>query len=92
MPDIEFLVDENVLGLDRYLSSLDIKFRKVGDPNCPPKGSEYPIVAKFAHKHRLVVVTNDENLKKQCEMLDVGCVFMDLKDFARKVKEYADLH
>lgn len=92
MSDIEFLVDENVLGLDRYLSSLDIKFKKVGDPDCPPKGSKDELVAKFAQKISLVVITNDDNLKKQCEMLDVGCVFMDLRDFARKVKEYADSH
>lgn len=92
MSDIEFLIDENVLGLDRYLSSLDIRFKKVGDPDCPQKGSDDPVVAKFAHKNGLVVITNDDNLKKQCEILGVGCVFMDLKDFARKVKEYADSH
>lgn len=92
MSDIEFLIDENVLGLDRYLSSLDIRFRKVGDPDCPPKGSDDPMVAKFAHRNSLVVVTNDDNLKKQCEILNVGCVFMDLRDFARKVKEYANSH
>ncbi len=92
MTDIEFLIDENVLGLDRYLSSLDIKFRKVGDPDCPSKGSKDEIVAKFAQKNTLVIITNDDNLKKQCEMLNVGYVFMDLRDFARKVKEYADSH
>ena len=71
MSDIEFLIDENVLGLDRYLSSLDIKFKKIGDPNCPPKASEDPTVAKFAQKNKLVVITNDENLKKQCEIINV---------------------
>ncbi|MDE1863004.1 MAG: hypothetical protein KGI33_08840 [Thaumarchaeota archaeon] len=92
MSDIEFLIDENVLGLDRYLSSLDIRFKKVGEPGCPAKGSDDPTVAKFSHKHGLVVVTNDDNLKKQCKILGVGYVFMDLKDFARKVKEYAASH
>lgn len=92
MPNIEFLIDENVLGLDRYLLSLDIKFKKIGDPDCPPKGSDDPTVAKFAHKNKLVMITNDDNLKKQCEILDVGCVFMDLKDFARKIKDYAESH
>jgi len=92
MPNIEFLIDENILGLDRYLLSLDIKFKKIGDPDCPPKGSDDPTVAKFAHKNKLVMITNDDNLKKQCEILDVGCVFMDLKDFARKIKDYAESH
>jgi len=92
MSSIEFLIDENVLGLDRYLLSLDIKFKKIGDLNCPKKGSDDPTVAKFAKKNNLVIITNDDNLKKQCDILDVECVFQDLRDFAKKVKDYAELH
>jgi uncharacterized protein YacL len=92
MSDITFLIDENVLGLDRYLSSLDIKFKKIGDEGCPQKTSDDPTVAKFAQKNKLVVITNDENLKKQCDIIDVEYVFMDLRDFARKVKNYAESH
>ena len=92
MSDIKFLIDENVLGLDRYLLSLDIKFQKIGDPDCPPKGSDDPTVAKFASNNKLVVITSDENLQKQCEILDVGCVLNDLRDLARKVKNYAESH
>jgi len=92
MSDIEFLVDENILGLDRYLDTFDIKYRKVGDKDCPPKESDDPTVAKFAKKEGLVVVTNDDNLNKQCELYGVDCVFSDLRDFARKVKEFADSH
>ena len=92
MSDIEFLVDENVLGLDRYLDTFDIKYRRIGDQDCPKKGSDDPIVAKFAKKENLVVLTNDDNLKKQCELFDVKFVFNDLTDFARKVKEYVDSH
>lgn len=92
MSDIEFLIDENVLGLDRYLDTFDIKYRKVGDKDCPKLGSDDPAVAKFAHKEKLVVVTNDENLQKQCDLFDVECVFMDLRDFARKIKQYAESH
>jgi len=91
-PPVEFLIDENVLGIDRYLSSYDIKFRKVGDPDCPPLGSDDPIVAKFALQNKMVVVTNDDKLLKQCEALDVSCVCMDLRDLAKKVKGYADTH
>jgi len=92
LSDIEFLVDQNILGLDRYLDTFDIKYRKVGDQDCPPLGSDDPTVAKFADKENLVVVTNDDDLQKQCELFDVECVFMDLRDFARKVKEYANSH
>jgi len=92
MSDVEFLLDENVLGLAGYMEGYNIKFRKIGDPDCPKTGSKDPIVAKFAKDNNLVVVTNDDDLTKQCEPLDVDFVFMDLRDFARKVKEYADSH
>lgn len=88
--DIEFLIDENILGIDRYLSSFDIKYRKVGDSDCPPRGSDDPMVAKFAQKHNLVVVTNDDKLQKQCEPLDVDCITPSLSDLAKKVKAYAN--
>ena len=87
---IEFLIDENVLGLARYLDTFDIKYRKVGDENCPPLKSDDPTVAKFAHKEKLIVLTNDDKLKKQCDLFGVKCVFNDLTDYARKIKEYAD--
>ncbi len=38
----------------------------------------------------MVVVTNDDKLKKQCELFGVKYVFSDLTDFARKIKKYAD--
>ena len=44
----------------------------------------------MAKKENLVVLTNDDKLKKQCELFGVKFVFSDLRDFARKVKEYAD--
>lgn len=78
------------LGLVRYLESLEIKCRKIGDPDCPAKGSKDPDVAKFAKANRLVVITNDDNLTKQCDMLDVEYVFQDLRDLAKKVKEYSN--
>ena len=90
--DIEFLIDENILGIDRYLKSFDIKFRSIGDSDCPPRGSDDPTVAKFAQKHNLVVVTNDDKLKKQCEPLDIPCIIPTLSDLARKVRSYAESH
>ena len=90
--NVEFLIDENILGIDRYLASHDIKYRKVGDPDCPPRGSDDPTVAKFALKHKLVIVTNDDNLQKQCDFLDVPCIFPTLSDLAKKVKAYSESH
>jgi len=90
LSDIEFLIDENVLGLSRYLKTFDIKHRSVGDPTCPEKGSDDDEVAKFAKKENLIVLTNDDNLKKQCDLFDVKCIFNDLTDFAKKVKEYTE--
>ena len=34
---VEFLLDENILGLDRYLTG--IKYKKIGDEGCPAKRS-----------------------------------------------------
>lgn len=89
---MEFLLDENVLGLGRYLDIFELKYRKIGDKNCIPLKSSDSEVAKFADKENLVVVTNDDNLKKQCELFGVKYVFSDLTDFARKVKAYAESH
>jgi len=90
LSDIEFLLDENVLGLGRHLDTFGISYRKVGDENCPQLRSDDPTVVKFAEKENLVVLTNDDKLKKQCDLVGVKCIFNDLTDFARKVKAYAD--
>lgn len=89
---MEFLIDENVLGLARHLDTLDINYCKIGDDDCPEKGSKDPIVAKFAKEKGLIIVTNDDKLTKQCELLDVDFVFNDLRDFAKKIQEYATSH
>ena len=87
---MEFLIDENVLGIGRYLDAFDLKYRKIGDENCPVLGSDDTKVAKFAAEENLVVITNDDKLTKQCELFEVKFVFSDLTDFAKKVKEFAD--
>lgn len=89
---MEFLLDENVLGLDRYLDVFELKYRRIGDENCVPLKSRDSEVAKFANKENLVVVTNDDNLKKQCKLFEVKYVFSDLTDFAKKIKAYAESH
>ena len=84
----EFLLDENVLGLDRYLDG-KVKFKKIGDEDCPPKKSTDPQVARFAKEHNLVIVTNDEKLEKQCKLFDINYVSVDVQlELAKKVLEY----
>ncbi|KAF6243633.1 hypothetical protein C6988_02505 [Nitrosopumilus sp. b1] len=87
---VEFLIDENILGLDRYLEGMPIKYKKIGDHGCPPKGSKDSTVARFAQENNLVVLTNDDKLTKQCDLLGVDFIFQDLRDFAKKVKEFSD--
>lgn len=85
---VEFLLDENVLGLDRYLDG-NVQFKKIGDEGCPPKESPDPQVARFAKENNLVVVTNDEKLEKQCKLFDIDCVSIDmLSELAKKVFDY----
>ena len=89
MNKITFLIDENVLGIDRYLDTHDIHFIKIGDLNAPKKGSDDSVVAKYAHDNNLVVVTNDENLVKQCKFANVPFVTVGISDLAHKVIDYA---
>lgn len=63
MKDIEFLLDENVLGLARFLENR-VKYRKVGDNGCPAKEAKDPEVVKFARENRLVIVTKDSKMSK----------------------------
>ena len=79
-----------MLGIDRYLEG-HVKFRKVGDGECPSLGSSDPDVAKFAKDNNLVVVTNDGKLLKQCKLFKIEFVTLDLVvDLAQKVLKYPD--
>lgn len=92
MSNIEFLIDENILGIDRYLEN-NVKYRKVGDESCIPKGSPDHEVAKFAKDNNLIIVTNDENLIKQCKLFEIKFIILDLiVDLAKKVLKYHDLN
>ena len=53
---VEFLLDENILGLDRYLTG--IKYKKIGDEGCQQKMiiSDKKVV-EYAMKNNLVIVT-----------------------------------
>ena len=66
MKEVEFLLDENALGLARFLENR-VRYRKVGDKECPIKEAEDPEVVKFAKEKKLVIVTKDNKMVKQCE-------------------------
>ena len=84
----EFLLDENVLGLARYLDG-KVEFKKIGDEGCPSKESPDHQVARFAKEHNLVIVTNDEKLEKQCRLFDIACVSIDMQlELVKRVLSY----
>jgi len=87
---VEFLIDEHLLGIDRFLEG-HVKFIRVGDDERLPLGSSDPSVAKFAKDNNLIIVTNDGKLLKQCNLLGIEFVTLDLVvDLARKVLKYPD--
>ena len=88
---VKFLIDEQLLGIDRYLEG-HVKFIRVGDDEERlPLGSSDPKVAQFAKDNDLIIVTNDGKLIKQCNLLEIEFVALDLVvDLARKVLKYGD--
>lgn len=87
---ISILIDENVLGIYRYLASLNVDLVKIGDPNAPPLGSDDATVANYAKQNQHTIVTNDEKLVKQCEFLGVPNISTGIEDLAKKVKNYLE--
>lgn len=83
----EFLLDENALGLARFLENR-VKYRKVGDEGCPKKEAEDPEIVRFARENSLIIVTKDQKMIKECEFENVEYVTLEDTDFARKVVEY----
>jgi predicted nuclease of predicted toxin-antitoxin system len=89
MSDIKFLLDENVLGLSRFLENR-VKYQKVGDEGCPSKEADDPAVVKFALENNLVVITKDAKMIEQCEFEDVSYVTYNDVDFAKKIVSYSE--
>jgi len=82
---ITLLIDEDSLGVDRFLGELDAKIIKVGDIPELPLGTDDSVVAKFAKENHCVVVTGDDKLVKQCQFYDVKAITLGMDDLARKV-------
>ena len=84
---ITLLIDEDSLGVDRYLGELDVKITKVGNIPELPFGTDDPIVAKYAKKNNCIVVTRDDKMVKACNFHDVKVISTGIEDLARKVIE-----
>lgn len=84
MSNSEFLLDENVLGLDRFLENR-VKFRKVGDEGCPIKEADDSTIVKFASQNNLVIITKDAKMIERCEFENVPFVTYNDVDFAKKL-------
>ena len=82
---VSLLIDEDSLGVDRYLSELDAKIIKVGQIPELPKGTKDPIVAKFAKANNCTVITRDDKMVKACNFYDVKVISIGIDDLARKV-------
>lgn len=78
------LIDEDSLGVDRYLTEIDRKIIKVGDPPELPLGTDDAIVAKYAKDHKCIVLTRDDKLVKQCKFYEVKYITLGMEDLARK--------
>ena len=88
MKDAEFLLDENALGLAKFLEN-QVRYRKVGDEGCPTKEAKDPEVVKFAKEKKLVIVTKDSKMVEQCKFGGVDSVTFNDADFAKKILDYA---
>jgi len=86
---MEFLLDENVLGLARFLENR-AKYRKVGDNECPDKEAEDPEIVRFAKENNLIIVTKDIKMIKECEFENMKYVTLDDADFAKKIVNYSN--
>lgn len=89
MTEVEFLLDENALGLARFLEN-KVKYRKVGDNECPAKEAGDPEVVKFARENNLVIVTKDNKMIDQCKFENMKYVAFEDTEFAKKVLNYKD--
>ena len=86
---MEFLLDENVLGLARFLANR-VKYRKVGDDGCPAKEADDPEIVKFAKENNLIIVTKDIKMIKECEFENMKYITLDDTDFAKKIINYSN--
>jgi len=81
------LIDEDSLGVVRYLSEIDTKIIKVGDIPELPKGTDDPIVAKYAKENNCIIVTRDDKMVKACNFHEVKTISLGIDDLARKVTD-----
>ncbi len=86
---VEFLLDENVLGLARFLED-SVKYRSVGGNGCPEREAEDQVIVQFAHKNDLIIITKDAKMVDACKFRGVKYVTHGDEDLARKIIEVAN--
>jgi len=86
LSDIEFLIDENVLGLNRYLKTFDIKHRSVGDPDCPELGSDDDEFGTF-DKYIWSFVSGKTIVKRYKHWKDIPAFSNESKEMGRDLKK-----
>ena len=88
--DIEFLLDENILGLDKYLPSL--KIHKIGDSGYPPKSSKDESILDFAQENNLIIITCDRRFVKQIKRRKMECIYprIDPQILADQILEWVE--
>ena len=86
---MEFLLDENVLGLARFLEN-SVKYRKVGDNGCPSKEADDPEIVRFAKENNLTIITKDIKMIQECKFENIKYVTIDDTDFAKKILNYSN--
>jgi len=85
---LNFLIDEDSLGVERYIATMNVNIKKVGSVDELPYGVADEIVAQYAKEYNYVVITQDENLVKQCNVHKIKTVSVGIEDLAKKVLQY----
>ena len=87
---LNFLIDEDSLGVERYIATMNVNIKKVGSVDELPYGVADEIVAQYAKEYNCVVITQDENLVKQCNVHEIKTVSVGIEDLAKKILQYIE--
>lgn len=83
----EFFLDENVLGVAYYLRD-HVKYRKIGDDNCPSKGAKDLEIIQFTIDNDLILVTKDRKMIQLCNNEQAEYITIEDIDIADKITNY----
>ncbi len=86
----EFFLDENIIGLHKYLPSL--KIHKIGDGGCPTPRSKDKKILEFAQENNLIIITCDKEFVKLIQEKKMECIYLriDPQILADQVLEWVE--